>query len=345
MIEVVFAVLGLALLMFIHEGGHFIAARAFAMRVTRFSIGFGPSLVRHTPKGSPTTYQIALIPLLAYVQIAGMNPLEEVDPNDKGSYANAKLPGRITTIFAGPLANYVFASVFFFAALLIRGSEDVPTTRVVVVADGAAAAAQIKDGDRVVEVAGEAIGPSDWNRMRAIISSHPNQQIVIAVERNGEILRLPVTPKGEKGEGRIGVVARPESVPITVGRATVLAVERPATIVMDVIVGLGRMITGKEKPDPMGPLGIVRETARAARHGVTPFLWLLGVLSAYLGAFNLFPIPALDGGRLLFLGYEAATRKRPNPMLEAQVHAVGLVMMLALLVFVTIRFDIFGRSH
>src|SRR5258707_14211678 len=96
---IVFGILGFGLLMVVHELGHYLAARAFKMRVTRFSIGFGPALFRHTPKGSPTTYQIAIIPLLAYVQIAGMNPLEDVDANAKGSYANASLPGRIVTIF------------------------------------------------------------------------------------------------------------------------------------------------------------------------------------------------------------------------------------------------------
>jgi regulator of sigma E protease len=112
---ILFGILGLGLLMVVHETGHYLAARAFKMRVTRFSIGFGPALARHTPKGSPTTYQIAIIPLLAYVQIAGMNPLEEVDPNDEGSYANASLVGRITTIVAGPLANYLSSRPCFFS--------------------------------------------------------------------------------------------------------------------------------------------------------------------------------------------------------------------------------------
>src|ERR1041384_3744178 len=126
---ILFGILGLGLLMVVHELGHYIAARAYKMRVTRFSIGFGPALFRHTPKDSPTTYQIAIILLLAYVQIAGMNPLEEIDPKDQGSYANASLIGRITTIFAGPLANYLFASVLFFGALLIGGVQ-VPPTKV-----------------------------------------------------------------------------------------------------------------------------------------------------------------------------------------------------------------------
>jgi regulator of sigma E protease len=92
-------------------------------------------------------------------------------------------------------------------------------------------------------------------------------------------------------------------------------------------------------------VGIVRETARAARGGLAPFFSILGLISAYLGAFNLLPIPALDGGRLMFLAYEATTRRRPDPKVEAQVHAVGLVMMLALVLVVTFVIDIPGRGH
>src|SRR5262245_21489587 len=139
------AILALVLLMVVHEGGHFLVARAYGMRVIKFSIGFGPTffkivpedgfywfttaagrvrlrLWRHIPeKHGPTVYQVAMIPFLAYVQVAGMNPLEDVDPEDKGSYANASLLGRICTIFGGPLANYLFASVLFFFSFFFGG--------------------------------------------------------------------------------------------------------------------------------------------------------------------------------------------------------------------------------
>src|SRR5262245_4145993 len=164
-------ILGLALLMVVHEGGHFFAARAYGMRVVRFSLGFGPTffkiqprdgyfwfttagdrvrlrLWRHDPvRHGPTVYQVAMIPFFCFVQIAGMNPLEEVDPNDKGSYANASLIGRVVTIFGGPLANYLFASVLFFVSFIAGGRVFLPTD--VNVTEGRPAiAAGIKDGDR-----------------------------------------------------------------------------------------------------------------------------------------------------------------------------------------------------
>ena len=100
-VHVLAAIAGLGVLMIIHEAGHYFAARAFGMRVIKFSLGMAPILWRFQPKNSPTTFQIGAIPFFAYVQIAGMNPLEETDPNDKGSYANASLTGRIVTILAG----------------------------------------------------------------------------------------------------------------------------------------------------------------------------------------------------------------------------------------------------
>jgi regulator of sigma E protease len=341
---ILFGILGLALLMVVHEAGHYLAARAFKMRVTRFSIGFGPAVFRHTPKGSPTTYQIAIIPFLAYVQIAGMNPLEEVDPKDEGSYANASLFGRISTIVAGPLANYLFASVLFFGALLIGGLQ-VPTTKVAVVQPNMPAeVGQVKAGDKVVEVAGQEI--TAWEQMRTVIGANPNKPIDIGVERDGKVVHLHVTPAvAPGGEGRIGIEAAYVSRPATMGEAMTYAVQRPAEVVADTMLGLVQMITGKTKADLAGPVGIVRETARAAKGGLAPFFSILGLISAYLGAFNLLPIPALDGGRLMFLAYEATTRRRPDPKVEAQVHAVGLVMMLALVLVVTFVIDIPGRNH
>ncbi len=338
----IFGILGLALLMVVHEGGHYLAARAFKMRVTRFSIGFGPALVRHQPKGSPTIYQIAIIPFLAYVQIAGMNPLEEIDPKDEGSYANASLLGRIVTIVAGPLANYLFASVLFFGWVMIGGMP-IPTTKIMVQPNSPAEIAQMKNGDKVVEVAGQPI--SEWDQMKSLISANPNKPIDIDVERDGALLHLKVTPGVDNSEGRIGVQSMHISRPATLREATSVAVRQPAGVVVGTMVNLGLMLTGKQKPDLAGPVGIVRETAKAAKEGAAQFLWLLGLISAYLGAFNLLPIPALDGGRLMFLAYEATTRRRPDPKVEAQVHAVGLFMMLALVLVVTIVIDIPGRGH
>lgn len=370
-------ILGLALLMVVHEAGHFFVARAFGMRVTRFSIGFGPTffkivprdgffwfttaadkirlrLWRHIPeKHGPTIYQVAMIPFLAYVQISGMNPLEDIDPEDKGSYANASLFGRIATIIGGPLANYLFASVLFFFAFLFGGrsiepdpSKPLPTDIAVVeeTPPRPAAAAGMKTGDKVVEI--NSVPVTDWKKMAEIISKHPNEALPIVVERQGARVTLTVTPAPDKkGDGKIGVGMMERREPVTAGQAAVLALKTPPLVVKMLVTSMGDFIAGKIEGRFTGPVGIVEQAASEARGGMTYLLSFLGGLSAYLGAFNLVPFPALDGGRLIFLGYEATTRRRPNARIEQSIHLVGMVMMLGLMFYVTIANDLhFGSK-
>jgi regulator of sigma E protease len=333
----VLAALGLAVLMVVHEGGHFLAARHFKMRVVRFSIGFGPTLWKRRPKGSPTVYQVAIIPFLAYVQIAGMNPYEENDPKDPGSYMNASLWARIVTIAAGPLTNYFFASVLFFIGLLIAGKSvaEPSSMRVSVDPDGPAAIAQIHDGDKVLAVNDQPI--PNWDELKKAVGAHPGEAIDMAIERDGATWHAKVTPEGvgAKDQGKIMIRQFVHNEPVTVREAAVISLVEPPRIVIELVKGLGRMVTGREKPELSGPVGITKEMAKAVRSGPGPAFELLGALSAYLGGFNLLPVPALDGGRLIFLFFEAISRRKPDAKVEARVHAIGLVMMLGLIAFVT----------
>ena len=125
--SILLAILGISVLVIVHEAGHYLAARAFGMRVLRFSVGFGPTIAKFQPQGSSTVFQIGLVPFLAYVQIAGMNPAEENDPNDPELYSNKSVLARFLTIFAGPFANYLIASVLVFSlALMGHHGENPP---------------------------------------------------------------------------------------------------------------------------------------------------------------------------------------------------------------------------
>jgi regulator of sigma E protease len=338
---VLVGILGLALLMVVHEGGHHIAARVFGMHVVKFSIGFGPTVWRHQPKNSTTVYQVALVPFMAYVQIAGMNPFEENDPYDKSSFANASLIGRISTIFAGPFANYLFASVLYFGGFMIDG-QPVQTLEVEVSANSPAEHAQMKTGDKVLKVGDTVV--KTWNELPAQIRPHPNETLNIEIERQGVRRTLRVTPeRTPDGYGQIGISQTRSPMPFMT--ALKGSVVYPAQVAMYTIVDLTNIATGKRKfsmKDLSGPVGIVKETGRAGKRGVGSFLVLLGTLSTFLGVFNLLPFPALDGGRLAFLGYEAVARRKPNAKIEAQIHAVGLVLLLTLIAVVTV-FDIRGH--
>jgi regulator of sigma E protease len=367
----VISILGLATLMVLHELGHFLAARAFGMRVVRFSIGFGPTLFKilpsdgyfwltiaadrlkirlgkHDPaRNGPTIYQVAIIPFLAYVQIAGMSPLEEIEKDDKGSYANASLIGRIVTIFAGPLANYLFASVFFFLSFFYGGRYEPDASSVVVVFPSRPAAnAQMLGGDRIVDVAGTPV--SNWTEMAAQISKHPSETIPIVVERLGEKQTLHVTVAheldGEHGVGRIGVTAVRHHYDLDAKGAAILAVTKPPVVVKDVLVGLAEFVTRKVSGRFVGPIGIVSETAKAVESSWPDFFAILGVISAYLGAFNMLPFPGLDGARLVFLSYEATTRKRPNAWLEQNIHLVGILVLIGTMVYVSYKDVLFATK-
>ncbi len=335
------AILGLAVLMVVHELGHHLVARAFKLRVLRFSIGFGPALWRYQAKGSETVYQIALIPFLAYVQVDGMNPFEESDPNDTGSYANASLTARILTVFGGPFANYLFATLLFLGALVAFGKPSYKaTTRVEVMPDTPAQVAQMHDGDEVKTIAGQPV--SDFEDMRQIILEHPGEPLPLTVLRDGEEVVLSITPAptGKDGGGQIGVrPERTERVYEAIGFREALweSVTRPALVVRDLVITVSELVTGRAPPDVAGPVQIVKYGAQMAETGAFEILAFLATLSAYLGGFNMLPVPALDGGRLMFLGYEAVARRKPNAKVEAQIHALGLLMFLALMAVVTVN--------
>lgn len=341
-LTILYAIFGLGLLMVVHETGHHLVARAFHMRVLRFSIGIGPALWRHQPKDSDTVYQVAPIPLLAYVQIAGMNPFEESDPDDRGSYANASLTARILTVIAGPLANYLFASVLFFAALMI-GGRHVPTTVVDIIPGKAAEAGQMHSGDEIVRIGDARI--ESFEQMRSIILASAGKELSVGVLRAGETVDLRVTPQpeGEDGGGLIGVSpASTRREPVAATEAVSISIAQPARVVYNLVVGLGRILTGRDKVRLAGPIGIGQEIGKAAKRGLDNYLAILASFSAYLGGFNLLPMPALDGGRLMFLLYEGASRRKPNGRVEAHIHAIGLLMFLALMVVVSV-FDIRGQ--
>jgi regulator of sigma E protease len=333
----VVAALGLALLMIVHEAGHYFAARRYGMRVVRFSIGFGPRIWHKQPEGSPTVFQVALIPFLAYVQIAGMNPYEDQDANDKGSYANATLWARVVTIVAGPLANYLFASVLFFGALVVGVTmADEASMKVVPSPAGPAAIAGILENDKILAVDKSPV--HDWTELSKAVSSHAGEPIDVEVERAGQDMHITVTPngKGKSDEGHIMVRPIKKIERLGVKDAAIQSITRPPQVVVGLVVGLTRMVLRKDKVEASGPVGITKDMAAAAKDGTGDYLFILGVLSAYLGGFNLLPVPALDGGRLIFLGAEAASRRKPDRKMEARIHAIGLLMMLALIAIVTV---------
>lgn len=313
------------------------------MRVLRFSIGFGPIIAKWQPPGSRTVFQISAIPFLAYVQIAGMNPAEENDPNDPELFPNKSVFARFLTIFAGPFANYLTASLLVFA-LATQGhhNENPPHEPMVVdnVQPGTPAEkAGVKSGD--------IIRSADDKPVRNVLDlievtgKRAGKATRYVVERDGKLLEpLTITPINDHGRGIIGIVPRARKDPMPVGRAVQYAVVYPFELTVHQLQGLAQMFKQRSTEGVVGPVGMVKIVA-SNTGSLAQFANVLILISAALGMFNLLPIPALDGGRLMFLGYEIIARKRANERVEGMVHAVGLVLLLCLIALVTLR-DVAG---
>lgn len=341
---ILIAVFGLSLLVIVHEAGHYLAARAFGMRVTRFSIGFGPVIVSYRAKDSPTTFQICAIPFLAYVMIAGMNPAEEVDPNDESLYPNKGVFARIVTIFGGPFANYLAASVLTFGLALGFGwpvADKVTEPMIVerVVPGTPAAKAGLEDGDVIVQADGKPI--RNVKELMAVTHPRAGTPTEYVVERAGK--RLPpftITPQADdQKRGIIGVSPRVETTyqPVPAGKAALLAVVYPFELTVNTLIGMADQIQRRTTEGLTGPIGMGELVYKQVQKGIFPFVHILLAISVALGFFNLLPFPALDGGRLVFLGYELITRRRPNERIEAAVHTVGLLFLLGVIALVTWR--------
>ena len=341
----ILAILALGVLIIVHEGGHFLVARLSGMRVDRFSIGFGPTLLSF--KRGETIYQIALIPLGGFVQIAGLNPGEEgIATDDPRAYPNRPVWQRLATIFAGPGTNYIFAAVLMVGFYLTWG---VPVAgKSAIVGDlkegKPAAAAGLERGDEIVAINGSKI--TDTNQVAPAITSSLGQPVKIDVMREGQPKTIMVKPEKDGTEYRIGIEIWPkeETAPAPAGECIKQGLMFPIQYSGFILHGFREIFAGRQKAEFSGPAGIVKVMQRQISQGAKNALQIMAIISVYLGLFNLLPLPALDGGRLAFLGWEAISRRRVNQRMEQSIHMVGMVVLLAFLVYVTI-FNDFGLKH
>jgi regulator of sigma E protease len=333
--SILVSIIGLALLIVVHEGGHFIVARLCGMRVERFSIGFGKPLVSF--KRGDTIYQISPIPLGGFVQITGLNPHEEFDHNDPYVYPNRPRWMRLAVLVAGPGANYLTAVLLAFGIALGYG-KPVPTHDVDMVIKGSAAeAAGLQKGDLLLEANGQKLTPE--RDIRAVVREVQGAPMVLKYKRGETIGQLTITARKTAPENvyRIGVQTSQGFEPVPLPVAVRESLTRPIMVTGEILNGMYQMITGKQAANLSGPVGITREMANAAERGAVQFLELLMLLSVYLGIFNLLPLPALDGGRVLFLGINSLPIKQVNAKTEAAVHMVGLLLLLGVFVIVTFK--------
>ncbi|WP_440706494.1 RIP metalloprotease RseP [Heyndrickxia oleronia] len=258
----------------------------------------------------------------------------QIAPWDR-QFASKSLGKRAMTIFAGPMMNFVLAIVIFTILAIIQG---VPTNDPILgklTNDGAAKQAGLHTGDTVISIDGSEI--SSWEDIVDVIQKHPGEELMFTIERNNQTKDIAVTPKAEKeGEqevGRIGVLNPVEKSPLKVAT---YGVQQTYQWTIEIFRMLGKLVTGQFSIDMLsGPVGIYKSTEVVAKSGVLYLMKWGALLSINLGIMNLLPIPALDGGRLLFFGVEALRGKPIDRQKEGMVHFIGFALLMLLMIIVT----------
>lgn len=342
-LDYVAAALALCVVIILHEGGHYLTAVWKGMKVDRFSVfGIGPAIVKlGTWRG--TEFVISAIPFGAYVLIRGMEAEEENEAGkpvakDSSNFRDKPLAHRALVIAGGPIANYITAIVMFLMVFTVFGIKQPPSAIYIegFQEDSAAEQAGMQVGDEFVRVGQVDIDPSlRGGDLSQGAEPHRGGPMPVVVLRDGALLEVSVQVPEDGLPLGVLTGARAERASVGIGTAVTTAVTQPFITSAQQLKGLWMLATGQLKGSVSGPVGIVEQFARAAKSGMPDFIEMTALISTLLGLFNLLPLPALDGGRLTFLGYEALMRRRANPRVEEAVHGYGMLALLALLAIVT----------
>ncbi len=334
--NIVIALIIFSIIILFHELGHFLLAKANGIKVNEFSLGLGPTLVGFT-KGE-TKYSLKLLPFGGACMMEG----EDGESTDERSFNSKSVWARISVVFAGPLFNFIMAWVF---ALIVMASVGFDRPILTSVREGfPAAEAGLQEGDEIISMNGSRT--HFFREVSQFSIFHAGEDAKIVYERDGERYETVLSPKLDEASGRelFGMNGKAMRERGTVLETVANSFYEIRYQICTTIESLRMLVTGKVgMKDLSGPVGIVKvmgETYESNESAGGTGLALLSMinfsifLSANLGIMNLLPIPALDGGRLVFLIIEAIRRKKISPEKEGMVHFVGLVALMALMVFV-----------
>jgi len=329
------AVIIFGILVFVHEFGHFIAARLNGVRVLELAIGMGPRVISRQ-KGE-TVYSLRLFPLGGFCRMLGENP-DEI--NEPGSLPGTAPARRAAIMAAGPVMNLLLSILLFFIIFyFIVGVQYLDRSTIGNVLPGTPAeSAGLQEGDEIAAINGEPV--EKWEEVVRVIEKDPGEELVLLVRRDGMIkeFTLIAEPSPESGKGKIGITPLVQKYQFR--RALGSSFEQFGMIIASIF----QVFTGQVPLDITGPVGIVITIGAVARTGIVNLLWLTALISISLGLVNLLPIPALDGGRLLFILIEALRGRPIDPEKEGMVHFIGFALLLLLILLVTyndlLRWDI-----
>jgi len=346
----------LTVVVFVHEFGHFLVARWCGVAVKTFSIGFGPEIAGFTDRHG-TRWRLSWIPLGGYVKFiddenaasAGHKSLEQLSPEDrKRSFQGKSLGQRAAVVAAGPIANFIFAILIFTAIFALFG-ERITAAKVDIVNPGSAAErAGFLPGDRVISIDGQTIG--SFSEMQRIVGTSPDQPLHFVVDRGGKTVEITATPERKEitdhfgNTIRLGLLGIQRSAspddwtlkrhdPVT---AFGMAVKECYFVISRSLGYLYDVVTGREAADQLGgPIRIAQVSGQVATAGFVALLNLAAIISVSIGLLNLFPIPMLDGGHLLFYSIEAIRGRPLSESTQEIGFRIGLAFVLMLMIFAT----------
>jgi regulator of sigma E protease len=347
----------LTIVVFFHELGHFLVARWCGIRVLVFSLGFGPEIAGFNDRRG-TRWKISAVPLGGYVKFFGDDNAASTpdrsaaaamsESEKKDSFVHQPVPSRAAVVAAGPIANFVLAVAIFAGIFMVVGKQTT-TARIDAIQEGsAAAAAGFRPGDLVVSIDGDTIG--SFSDMQRIVSVSSGEPLKIVVERDGRPLSLTATPQLKELKDnfgnvhRLGVLGVSRSMaagdikthkvgPLT---AVVMGAQETWFVVDRTLAYIGGIFAGREAADQLGgPIRIAQVSGQVASAGFVALIHLTAVLSVSIGLLNLFPIPLLDGGHLLFYGIEAARGRPLSERAQEVGFRIGLAIVVMLMIFAT----------
>ena len=337
---VVSALIGLGILIVIHELGHFLLAKKTGVGVLTFSIGFGPKLLRR--KVGETEYALSAFPLGGYVKMVGEDPEEEVQTGDiRRSFSHQGIAKRMVIVAAGPLFNLLLAVVIFAWIFMVYGVP-VLTTRVGgVEPNSPAAQAGMQKGDRIAAIDGREV--KKWEELSGQIKESQGKALKLRLQRDGNEIELTVQPIKREGRNIFG--ERQESWAIGIASEVAIEKSNPMLAVGQAfyktgeysvltLVALFKMIKGEVSPKNLGgPLLIAQMASQQAREGAGSFFFFVAILSVNLGALNLLPIPVLDGGHLLFFFLEWLLGRPVKLKHRERAQQVGVFILILIMIY------------
>lgn len=323
MITAIAAILMFCILIFIHEFGHFAAAKLCDVKVNRFALGMGPAFLKKQ-KGE-TEYSLRVFPIGGFCEMEG----EDEESEEPRAFSNKKAWQKAVILVAGPAMNFLLALILM---IFLTYQMGVATTTLDVIIDGSPAQqAGLLAGDELVSVNGNAI--EEWTDLTTYINASDSDEQTIVVRRSGQGVTLKVDTYEEGGRRMIGVQPAFEK---DLSGAFIQGPKATWNLTRDMYGVLKQLFTGNVSARELsGPVGIVYIVNQTVKTGLLNLIYLMALISLNLGIMNLLPFPALDGGRLVFVLIRKITGKRVTDEMEAKVNIAGFLVLIALMLYVT----------